>query len=80
MQLSHQEYNALWRRLRLGDKHLMLYIRDHGATLTTLLRGGMVRRAVIGAAARNRIGSRERLTSEVEALVRSAAGPVAPSR
>ena len=32
LELSHQEYNALWRRLQLGDKQLLLDTPDHGAT------------------------------------------------
>ncbi len=32
LELSHQEYNALWRRLQLGDKQLLLDIPDHGTT------------------------------------------------
>lgn len=32
LELSHQEYNTLWRRLQLGDMQLLLDIPDHGAT------------------------------------------------
>lgn len=82
LQLSHQEYNALWRRLQLGDKHLMLYTRDHGSTLTERneldeqawcrLQGrGLVDGAHVAPYVEDMLGALSRPTLEVDLRIRT---------
>lgn len=82
LELSHQEYNALWRRLRLGDKPLMLYTRDHGATLTErneldeqawrrLQRRRLVDGARVGPYVDDMLGALARPTLEIDLRIRT---------